>query len=371
MINLAVINLKDIFKNLLKLCGIGLILFFIINGIPKMNFKDNVIKVSLLEKCFNIVLPVIDTYSNEELETDGNVIALSNILELEMPVFTFLEEKIDAVEQTENVAASEKKEEKLIQEEIPENVTTEVIAEKNLTERSTNEYTTVKIKNETDYELTEDILNPDITFSSKDILIFHTHTCESYTSSETYNYVPTGNYRTTDLNFTVARVGDELENRLKGYGYNVIHDKSYHDYPAYSGSYGRALQTVQSILNNNPNTEIVFDIHRDAIGSGDTYGPTVKIGEEYAAQLLFVIGTNAGGLEHENWRENLKFAIRVQQKANEMYPGLFKPILLTNSKYNQHVSKAANILEVGATGNTLDQALVSMKYLAKVLSEIL
>ena len=54
-----------------------------------------------------------------------------------------------------------------------------------------------------------------------------------------------------------------------------------------------------------------------------------------------------------------------------MYPGLFKPILLTNSRYNQHVSKAANILEVGATGNTLDQAVVSMKYLAKVLSEVI
>lgn len=369
MINLAVFNLKDIFKNLLKLFGIGSILIFLIYGIPKISFNNNIITVGFLEKCFNVVLPVIDVYSNEE-ETNRDIVALSNILELEMPVFKFLEENT-VIEQAENTLVPELEEETTILEDVPENVITEVISEKNLTERSTNEYTTVKIKNETDYELTEDILNPDITLNSKDILIFHTHTCESYTSSENYSYVPTGNYRTTDLNFTVARVGDELENRLKGYGYNVIHDKSYHDYPAYSGSYGRSLQTVQSILSNNPNTEIVFDIHRDAIGSGDTYGPTVKIGEEYAAQLLFVIGTNAGGLEHENWKENLKFAIKVQQKANEMYPGLFKPILLTDSRYNQHVSKAANILEVGATGNTLDQALVSMKYLAKVLSEVL
>lgn len=370
MINLAVFNLKDIFKNLLKLFGVGAILIFLVNGIPKINYNNNIITVSFLEKCFNIVLPVIDVYSNEEDKTNSSIIALSNILELEMPVFTFLEEK-NNIEQSENSSNSEPIKETGISEEIPENVNTEVIRDKNLTERATNEYTTVKIKNETDYELTEDILNPDINLNSKDILIFHTHTCESYTSSEAYNYTPTGNYRTTDLNFSVARVGDELENRLKGYGYNVLHDKSYHDYPAYSGSYGRSLQTVQTILSSSPNTEIVFDIHRDAIGSGDTYGPTVKIGDEYAAQLLFVIGTNAGGLEHDNWQENLKFAIKVQQKANEMYPGLFKPILLTDSRYNQHVSKAANILEVGATGNTLDEALVSMKYLAKVLSEIL
>ena len=367
MINLAVINLKDIFKNLLKLCAIGGLLVFIINGVPKINIKENIIKIGFLEKCFNIALPVLDIYSNEESQTNNDIIALSNILELEMPIFSFLEENM-SVKQSENAIVTEQIG---ISEEIPENITTEVISEKNLTERSTNEYTTVKIKNETDYELTEDVLNPNIDLNSKDILIFHTHTCESYTSSENYSYVPTGNYRTTDLNFSVARVGDELENRLKGYGYNVIHDKSYHDYPAYSGSYGRSLQTVQNILSNNTNTEVVIDLHRDAIGSGDTYGPTVKIGEEYAAQLLFVIGTNAGGLEHENWRENLRFAIKVQQKANEMYPGLFKPILLTDSRYNQHVAKAANILEVGATGNTLDQALVSMKYLAKVLSEVI
>ncbi len=63
--------------------------------------------------------------------------------------------------------------------------------------------------------------------------------------------------------------------------------------------------------------------------------------------------------------ENLKFAIKVQKKQNEMYPGLFKPIILRNSEYNQHVSKAACIIEVGATGNTLEESIGAMKYLAK------
>ena len=85
---------------------------------------------------------------------------------------------------------------------------------------------------------------------------------------------------------------------------------------------------------------------------------------------MFVVGTNEGGLWHPNWNQNLKFAIKVQEKANELYPGLFKPIILRGTTYNQHVTKAATIIEVGATGNTLDQTLVSMKYLAKVLSEV-
>ena len=53
-----------------------------------------------------------------------------------------------------------------------------------------------------------------------------------------------------------------------------------------------------------------------------------------------------------------------------MYPGLFKPIILRESGYNQQVSKAASLIEVGATGNTLDQCLISMKYLAKVMNEV-
>lgn len=54
-----------------------------------------------------------------------------------------------------------------------------------------------------------------------------------------------------------------------------------------------------------------------------------------------------------------------------MYPGLFKPITLTKYRYNQHAGKYASIIEVGATGNTLEQCLTSMKYLAKVMDEVL
>ena len=86
---------------------------------------------------------------------------------------------------------------------------------------------------------------------------------------------------------------------------------------------------------------------------------------------MFVMGTDGGGLSHPNWNLNLKFAMKIQKKANELYPGLFKPLILRNSRYNQHLGKAACIIEVGATGNTLDQTLVSMKYLANVFKEAL
>lgn len=250
------------------------------------------------------------------------------------------------------------------------NVTTEVIPN-NVPNKYTDDYNGVEIKNGTNYNLTEDVLNCDnLDFNKKDIMIFHTHTCESYTPTEQYSYEETGTFRSTDLNYSVVKVGDVLTEQLQSYGFNVVHDKTYHDYPAYSGSYGRSEATVKNLLNSHAGTDIIIDLHRDAIGD-TSYAPSVKIGDEVVSQLMFVIGTDGGGLEHPNWKENLKFAIKVQEKANELYPGLFRPILLRNSRYNQQLGKAACIIEVGATGNTLEQSMGSMKYLSKILDEVL
>lgn len=164
--------------------------------------------------------------------------------------------------------------------------------------------------------------------------------------------------------------GSLLTKLLQDRGYNVIHDTTLHDYPSYSGSYSNSMATVSNILNNST-AQVIIDLHRDAVGSGTDYGPTVKINDEIAAQLMIVVGTDAGGLEHPNWRENLKFAVELQSKANELYPGLFRPITLSTSRYNQNLSKGAIIIEVGATANTMEQCLVSMKYLASVIDEMM
>ena len=235
--------------------------------------------------------------------------------------------------------------------------------------RYTDEYNGVFINNGTNYQLTQEMLTPDVEVNKNKVVIYHTHTCESYTPTEQYQYTASGNFRTIDLNYSVSRVGDELEKWLSTYGCTVIHDRTYHDYPAYNGSYSRSLVTAQNVLSTNQDADIVIDLHRDAIAD-ETYGPRVKIGDEYVSQLMFVIGTDGANSAHTNWLQNLKFAIKVQQKANELYPGLFKPIILRNSEYNQHVAKAACIIEVGSTGNTLEESMGAMKYLARIIEEI-
>lgn len=378
MINMAVFSLKDIIKYLIKVT----IIITIVIGFMRYfsTAKENITKqaqaiegISLIS-CLDTTIPGIASINKEAKEVIP-INPLKKALEIELGMLTSIETQsiatdiADTNEQTNN-ENTEKVEDTNVEEPIQTAETdlkTEVQTS-SVKESYNSEYNGVKIKNETDYKLTEEILTPDITVNTENILIFHTHTCESYTQSEKYQYKQTGNYRTTDRNYSVVNVGRELDRQLESYGYNVIHDETYHDYPSYSGSYSNSYKTVTNLLEKNSNTDIVIDLHRDAVGD-NTYAPTVKIGDEYAAQLMFVMGGNISK-EHSDWQQNLKFAIRIQEKANEMYPGLFRPIILRYASYNQQTAKAACIIEVGATGNTMDQALVSMKYLAKVMSEV-
>lgn len=318
--------------------------------------------------CIDTTIPMMKNTkeNNKQEQTSSRSSSLQRVLNIQLGMM----ENVKELDDQDNPITDTTLEETIQQAQTGLN--TQVIAEKNITPRSTNTYGTVQIKNESNKTLTEEILKPDFELSNKkDMVIFHTHSCESYDTSEKYNYTMTGNYRTTDLNFTVVRVGTELENQLKDYGYNIIHDTSYHDYPSYSGSYNSSLETVGNILNQNQGIQIAFDLHRDAIGNDNSYGPTVQIGEEVVAQLMFVIGTDGNGLSHPNWAQNLKTAIKIQEKANELYPGLFRPIIVRNSRFNQQLAPGASIIEVGATGNTMEQCLASMKYLAKVIDEVM
>lgn len=378
MINLAVIELKDIIKYLIKIT----LLIAIIVGLTKyfsgFKTKLNIDKNSFLS-CLDTVIPSIRSVNKKEQNAKNNIEPLKMALGVELGMLdsiakngenTTVEGEAENV--VENQETEENTEEENIDEEIQEAETglkTEVL-ENSVPEKYTSEYNGIKIRNETDnIKLTKEMLVPEVDVNTKNILIYHTHTCESYTQTDNYKYKASGNFRTKDLNCNMVRVGAELEKYLKHYGYNVIHDTTIYD-SSYSQSYDRSLKGVAKLLEENKDTDILFDMHRDAIGDS-SYAPTVKIGDDEAAQLMFVIGSNGGGSEHDNWNENLKLAIKIQEKANELYPGLFKPIVLRDSRYNQQLAKGASIIEVGATGNTMEQCLNSMKYLSKVLSEVL
>ena len=384
MFNVTVLKIGDIIKYLVGISIIVMLMVFTARYFSSTKENKNtknfkILQANSLTKCMEQEIPAMASVNSENDTQEKNETSQNNYLEqfLQTEISSIkgiqeAEEKVEVEDKNKNQYETTQYAETRNDVQLAQstNTQTEVVTPNPISENYNVQYGNVKIKNQTTYNLTEDILKPDIKIDNKNIVIFHTHSCESYTSSEKYPYTQTGNFRTTDLKYTVTQVGSELENYLKKYNLNVVHDTSYHDYPSYTGSYTRSLKTVENILQTTP-SDIIIDLHRDAIGSRADYAPTVKIGDDYAAQIMFVIGTNEGGLYHPNWNQNLKFAVKVQQKAEEMYPGLFKPMMVTKSRYNQHTGKYANIMEVGATGNTLEQCLTSMKYLSAVLNEVM
>lgn len=395
---IKVFKVKDLIKYLIKvlivLTAVALVVKFINmnnknlevnsakNGkIENENINNNGVENSSSENnssawlfCIDDMLPQIgiNKEAEETKETSGIKFAFSSELEVMESIKNneIVEENTaNTEEQNNNNVSEENSQNETSNGEINKELTVTEVDNSGVNPRYTDEYKGVFINNGTNYQLTQEMLTPDVEVNKNKVAIYHTHTCESYTPTEQYQYTASGNFRTIDLNYSVSRVGDELEKALSSYGCTVIHDRTYHDYPAYNGSYSRSLITAQNMLSANPEAEIVIDLHRDAIGD-ETYGPRVKIGDEYVSQLMFVIGTDGANSAHTNWLQNLKFAIKVQQKANELYPGLFKPIILRNSEYNQHVAKAACIIEVGSTGNTLEESMGAMKYLARIIEEM-
>ena len=236
----------------------------------------------------------------------------------------------------------------------------------------------MKISNQTniDVNANELALKP-LTFSveknsAPQILIMHTHTTESFTNSNNNKYIVTDSDRNLDETKNIVEVGRNMAEVLNNAGINTIHDTTVHDYPSYNGAYTRALATINKNLSKEKGIKIVLDVHRDGIIRDD--GTKVKVATEIngekVAQCMFVIGSNAN-LTHDNWLENMKLACRLQACANEMYPGLMRPIILREERFNQQVCTGAVIIEVGSNGNTLEEAIKGGRYMAEVIAKSL
>ena len=276
MFNIAVIRIKD----LLKYLGAFIIIAFVIYGGNRYFFNNEKIElknVNIISKIANIINDYVIYPIDLELPIAKNVNQRNNVSELidennDTADDEFITEMFKSALGTELAVMrpdiqiskedntnlelandNEKSEEETTKEQkelekAETDVKTEVVTKNPLVEKYTKKYKGVKIKNETDFELTDDVLNPDsLDIDKSNVIIFHTHTCESYTPSKEYSYKATGNFRTTDLKYNVSRVGDELNDYLKQYGFNTVHNRNYHDYPSYSGSYTRSLATVSGI----------------------------------------------------------------------------------------------------------------------------
>lgn len=205
------------------------------------------------------------------------------------------------------------------------------------------------------------------------VLIIHTHGSEAYAPEGKDTYAPSDPDRTENMSYNVIRVGDEMAKAFEKEGISVIHDRALYDYPSYNGCYARSLTAIESYLKKYPSIQFVFDIHRDALvaSDGTKYKVVAQAEGKKVAQVMLVVGTNDSGLEHPKWKENLKLAMKIQQQLNQDYPNLARPISLRSARFNQHATTGSLLVEMGSTGNTLQEAIASARIFVKSTCKVM
>lgn len=217
--------------------------------------------------------------------------------------------------------------------------------------------------------LVKQALDWDLTAAEPTVLIVHTHASESYTPTAEQSYTESSPYRTLNTEYNMVALGDRLTELLEQAGICVLHDRRIHDYPSYNSAYNNSRTAVEEYLRQYPSIQVVLDLHRDAVllADGSQYAPTVEVDGAQTAQLMLVVGTDASGLEHPDWRENLAAALKLQILLEQAAPGITRPTILRAQRFNHDLSDGAMIVEVGTAGNTFAQAAAAIPILAQAL----
>lgn len=194
------------------------------------------------------------------------------------------------------------------------------------------------------------------------VLIISSHATESY-DPKAEPYTATSAYRTLDTERNMISIGTHVADLLEKAGIHVIHDTTLHDYPSYNDSYIASRKTVQQYLKQYPSIRLVLDLHRDATDENAVQLDTSAVvdGQE-SAQLMLVVGTR-----QEDWQSNMSLAVKLTALLEKQHPGITRPISFRTQRFNQDLSPGALLVEVGAAGNSRQEALTAAKVLADAI----
>ncbi len=207
------------------------------------------------------------------------------------------------------------------------------------------------------------------------VLIFHTHTTETYEILDRDFYAVGHKTRSNDSAVNMVRVGEETVKEIESAGYKVIHDKVIHD-SSYNGAYAHSRKSVEAYLKEYPSIKVVLDLHRDAIqrSDGTKIKPTATVDGKKAAQIMIISGCQEEGGPIEgfpDWKKNLVFAVELQNTLEELFQGITRPLYFSPRKYNMDLTTCSLLVEVGSDANTLDEAVYTGRCLGKAVSKIL
>ncbi|MGL6173607.1 MAG: stage II sporulation protein P [Cellulosilyticaceae bacterium] len=215
-------------------------------------------------------------------------------------------------------------------------------------------------------ELAKKEMRIDETKQGPKVLIFHTHVNEDYKEQ--------GNVESG-----VGRVGEELCTVLEQkYGIETMHITD--NFLPTSGAYERMEPVINNTLKDNPSIQIVIDIHRDSLASGDKL--VTKVNGKDTAKIMFVNGVcmkrdledNLAPhkqLSNPYLEDNLAFSLQAQIEGLTYYPSLMRKVYLKSYRYSTHMKPLSLLIEVGTNGNTLEEAVNAAEPIADIIAKVL
>lgn len=207
------------------------------------------------------------------------------------------------------------------------------------------------------------------------VLVLHTHTSEGYLSQNaTYLEGDLGEITyTEDEGRNMLAIGKAFVSALNKNGITAIHCTVMHDESGLAGSYTRAAESIQFFREHYPSIRYVVDLHRDAIltAEGEYVRAVTEMDGKSVAQILPVVGSNAGGWEHDAWEGNLALALQLRQILNQNDAKLCRPVMLKSATYNQEMAPFAILLEIGTGANSIDEAIAAASLAGQAFAKVI
>ncbi len=198
-------------------------------------------------------------------------------------------------------------------------------------------------------------INPSIPAQAapgKHVVIYHTHTDESYTpNSGTASQPGAGD---------IFSVGTVLADSLQKSGVSITHSINAHD-PHDINAYHRSRKTMAQLLKEQP--DAAFDIHRD---STPPSAYTTSINGVDTSRVMIVVGRS-----NPNTKTNLNYAKKIKARADELYPGFIRGIFMGKGSYNQDLYPTALLFEIGSETINLDLAKNGARFLGDVITHVI
>ena len=217
--------------------------------------------------------------------------------------------------------------------------------------------------------LNNSLLDLDLTLNTEkegpQILIYHSHSQEGFVDTVE-----------GDDTTTIVGVGDYLAKLLtETYGYQVIHDRGVYDLVDgvldRNVAYDYSGAAVEQWLSQYPQIQVIIDLHRDGV-DGKKF--VVQENGRPTANLMFILGMSRTAdqqdipyLPNPYIKENMAFALQIQERAEIAAPGLMRNIYLMAYRFNLHYRPRSMLLEAGTQLNTLEEEKNAMEVFAGIL----